>query len=330
MKKPINIIQMGIGGMGNAWLNTIQSLDFIEHAGFVEINDAIIKKQSKKYKLDKQRIFPTLEEAIDSVQADAILDVTPPQFHRPNAFIALDSGIPVLCEKPLSDKWEDAQAIVQKSNETGVLHMVVQDYRYKTPIHTLKHVLTAEKMGAIGFIHVEFHRDVHVTGFRAEMEFPLIVDMSIHHFDLMRFLLESDPIAIKGRSWNPAWSWYKGQAAASVILDFPNNVVSYDGSWCSTGPETSWNGNWYIECENGAVELKDDEVWLHKRIGKNKTKSSKVKMLDIKYERQAHLLYELYQYVRTGKQPVTTCQDNIRSLQMVFDTLESFKLNIKG
>ena len=46
-------------------------------------------------------------------------------------------------------------------------------------------------------------------------------------------------------SWNPSWSWYRGDAAAAAVFTFEDDVrYVYDGSWCAPGAETSWNGDW--------------------------------------------------------------------------------------
>src|SRR5690606_23390301 len=112
---------------------------------------------------------------------------------------------------------------------------------------------------------VEFMRGPHFGGFREEMAYPLIIDMSIHHFDLMRFFLERDPVAVYGRSWNPPWSWYKGDASAAVTLEFDGNVViAYNGSWCSQGREISWNANWRFECAEGVVFMQEDNVYVQR------------------------------------------------------------------
>ena len=59
-------------------------------------------------------------------------------------------GIPVLSEKPLADTFEAAQAIVDKANATGVLHMITQNYRYRSATQTLKQTLASKAMGEIG------------------------------------------------------------------------------------------------------------------------------------------------------------------------------------
>jgi predicted dehydrogenase len=322
MRHFMKVIQVGIGGMGNAWLQAVQASPHVEFAGFVEVSETIAREQVQKYGLDGSLIFKSLDEALRQVQADGVINVTPPRFHKAVSITALEAGLPVLSEKPLADTRQAALDIVEAANRTGVLHMVTQNYRYKPPIQTLKKALRSGDMGAIGALHVGFFKGPHFGGFREEMPYPLIIDMSIHHFDLMRFLLESDPVAVFGRSWNPPWSWFRGDASASVLLDFANGAsVSYDGSWCSQGRETTWNADWRFECANGVVTMVDDRVYTH-TTGQQATLVDTVAM-----ERtdQAYLLQEFYEAVTQGKPAVTTCQDNIKSLGVVFDVIQSFE-----
>jgi predicted dehydrogenase len=203
--------------------------------------------------------------------------------------------------------------------------MVAQNYRYHAPVQTLYHTLhrSAEQggFGAIGAVKVDFFKGPHFGGFREEMPYPLIIDMAIHHFDLMRFFLGRDPVALYGRSWNPAWSWFKGDASAAVTLDFGGDVVvSYNASWCSQGQATPWNANWRFECAEGVVALTDDQVTTQRVDGELVL----VPPMEPQRLAQAYLLHEFYEAVTLGKPPVTTCQDNIKSLAIVFDVIQSF------
>jgi predicted dehydrogenase len=330
----MKVIQVGIGGMGNTWLNTVLNSSEVEYAAWVEVNEAIARQQAEKYGLDRALIFRSLPEALAAVSAGGVIDVTPPAFHPEISMTALAAGIPVLSEKPLANTLVDAAAIVQKANETGVLHMVAQNYRYHAPTQTLKRLLTSGEFGLVGSVTVEFFKGPHFGGFREEMAFPLIIDMAIHHFDLMRFFLESDPLFVSGRSWNPAWSWYKGDASASVSLEFANQVVvAYNGSWCSTGQETPWNAHWRFECERGVITLQDDRVYVQlrsdellERGGYRQFKNGEVvevKPVELAHVAQAHLLHEFYEAVTQHKAVATTCQDNIKSLGIVFDVIKS-------
>ncbi|MCB0063849.1 MAG: Gfo/Idh/MocA family oxidoreductase, partial [Caldilineaceae bacterium] len=117
--------------MGNAWLRAVQASSEVEYVGFVEVNDAIAAEQVAKYSLNGNHVYKSLEAALDAVQPDGIINVTPPQFHKPISVEALERGVPVLSEKPLADTRQSAQSIVDVANRTGVLHMVTQNYRYK-------------------------------------------------------------------------------------------------------------------------------------------------------------------------------------------------------
>src|SRR5687768_12917328 len=201
----MKVVQVGIGGMGNAWLNTVNESDEVEFAGFVEVDPEIVSQQIERHNLPPDRIFVTLAAALDAIQPDAVINVTPPQFHKEISCFALEVGLPVLSEKPLAGTLADAQEIVGVANRTGVLHMVAQNYRYTVPIQTLKHVLDEGSLGKIGSVAVDFFKGPHFGGFREKMQYPLIIDMAIHHFDLMRYFLSSDLLSVFGRSWNPSW-----------------------------------------------------------------------------------------------------------------------------
>jgi predicted dehydrogenase len=78
--------------------------------------------------------------------------------------------------------------------------------------------------------------------------------MAIHHFDLMRYILQREPKSISCSAWNPAWSHFTDPAAASACILFQDDVVvNYYGNWASTGPMTAWSGEWRIECERGEI-----------------------------------------------------------------------------
>lgn len=317
----MKVIQIGIGGMGNAWLMAVQASPNVEYAGFVEVNPAIAAEQVEKYGLDGKVVFASLDEALGAVQADGVINVTPPQFHCPVSVMALEAGVPVLSEKPLADSMAAAQAIVDTANRTGVLHMVAQNYRYNAVTQTLYKTLQKGEFGPIGSVNIDFFRGPHFGGFREEMDYPLIIDMSIHHFDLMRFFLGGDYQTLYGRSWNPPWSWFKGDASAAVTLEFGGVIVSYNASWCSQGQEIPWNANWRFECAEGIISLTNDLVTTQRPS----SELVQVAMEEPERVGQAYLLNEFYEAVTLGKTPVTTCQDNIKSLGIVFDVIQSFE-----
>ena len=329
----MRVIQVGLGGMGNTWLRALQASKKVDFAGFVEIDDDIAKAQSRAYGLDAATIYRALPEALEQLEADAVINVTPPESHREISCMALEAGLPVLSEKPLAGTLEDARAIVATANDTGVLLSVAQNYRYRPVTQTVKALLDSGELGAVASVHVDFFRGPRFGGFRERMAQPLIIDMSIHHFDLLRYFLGSNPAALSARSWNPAWSWFDGDASAAATITFENGVqASYSGSWCSQAMETSWNANWRFECERGVMSVEDDRITLQRLLsvpqgGRGQAsehgEKRQIPLIKMPREGQDYLLQEFYEAVTQGKPVATTAQDNIHTMEFVFGVVEA-------
>ncbi|HRE49579.1 MAG TPA: Gfo/Idh/MocA family oxidoreductase [Aggregatilineales bacterium] len=332
---PLKVIQVGIGNMGDVWLQTVRQSANVVFSGFVEVNSAIAEQQAARYDLDRSTIFDSLDKALANVEAEAIIDVAPPQFRKPIALTAFAKGLPVLAEKPLGESYADALAIAEQSAATGLLHLTAQNYRYNAQVQTMKQILDSGVLGAIGFITVDYYKGPRFGGFRAEMRYPLIVDMAIHHFDMMRYLIGKEPQSVYGRSWRPAWGWNRGEDSAALSFAFAGGViVSYTGSWASEVKTTPWNGNWRIECERGVLSLEDDTVFIAMRPtgegqeGQPASERKEIPLLVLPYSGQGYLLQEFYGAIRHGSAAITTCHDNVRSLAMVFQTIASFETGL--
>ena len=329
----MRVIQVGIGGMGNTWLGAVQRSPQVEFAGVVEIDDEIARAQAAAYHLDPALVFQAMPEALETVEADAVINVTPPEVHREICVGALEAGLPVLTEKPLAGNLEDARAIVAAADATGVDCIVAQNYRYRPLTQTIKAILASGELGAVAAVSCEFYRGPHFGGFREEMPHPLIIDMSIHHFDLMRFFLGSDAMAIRARSWNPPWSWFAGDASAAALIEFGNGVqASYTGSWCSQALETSWNADWRFECERGVLLAQDDRLYAQRLLSVKEgarglasahDDKREIPLVSMEREGQDYLLQEFLEAVTTGAATATTAQDNIHTMEFVFGVVEA-------
>lgn len=181
------------------------------------------------------------------VKADALLNVTPPSFHKETSIMALKEGLHLLIEKPLSDNLKDAEKIVETAEKYGRKVMVSQNYRYNKIPKTIRKIIEEAIIGKISWCILNFQKGPKFEGYRKEMPFPLLIDMSIHHFDLARYLLGKEPISVYAESWNPFWSWFKGDACLNIIFVFQDDIhLNYSGSWVSLGKETQWQGDWEI------------------------------------------------------------------------------------
>jgi predicted dehydrogenase len=255
MPEPLRLLQVGAGGMGRAWLRTIAANPDVVLAGLVDLDVDVARAAADEHGFGDVPVAASLGELAD--RADAVIDVTVPLAHPKVSVDALLRGLPVLCEKPLAETVRECLQMVAASEVSGKLLMVSQSRRYFRAVATFQRQLA--ELGPIGTLSCEFYKAPHFGGFRERMAEPLLVDMAIHQFDLSRKLIGSEPVSVYCESYNPSWSWFDGNAAASAIFRYADGTrFSFTGSWCAAGLETSWNGRWRASTPGGTATWDGD------------------------------------------------------------------------
>jgi predicted dehydrogenase len=322
----MKILQVGLGGFGGVWLESVvHKHEELQIVGLVDVSKEAFERMKEKLSLDASLYFANVEEAIAALRAkgetpDFILNVTPSKFHREIDLAAIHRGIPIMSEKPLADSMEEAQSIVSEAEAQGVPFAVSQNYRYKDIMLKAKQLLQEGSIGRIENIYVEFFRAPQMTGYRLEMPDVLLIDMAIHHFDLMRYLTGEEPTTVDARSWNPSWSWFKGDANLQARFSFSGGIRAfYTGSWVSRLKETSWDGIWKIEGTEGSLTILDGSLVLQSDKGEE--------VIEVK-DTGLSMRRSLDTFIRSVKErtaPPTSGKDNILSFGMVTNSLRSIR-----
>lgn len=318
----MKVIQVGLGGFGSVWLeNIVSKHPDLEIVGLVDVNQEAFNTAAEKLNLDKDLYFPTMDEALHKLnQVDLVMNITPSKFHREINIAAFAKGIPVFSEKPLAENIQEAVEVIKISNQKKVPFVISQNYRYKPIIHAAKQFIAEGKIGKIENVYIQFFKDPKFGGFREEMEHPLLIDMAIHHFDLIRFLTEEEPLAGDAKSWNPSWSDFKGDSNVHAFFTMTNNIRAiYTGSWSGKGRETSWDGDWNIEGTKGSMLIEGNKIIL--KHGEGQEEHSYVEP----DHSMKHSLDSFIESLRTGELAPTAATDNIKSFRMVTDCLTSIK-----
>ncbi|HEU5486317.1 MAG TPA: Gfo/Idh/MocA family oxidoreductase [Microlunatus sp.] len=309
----LRVVQVGAGGMGRAWLATVAAEPQVELVGLVDLDTGVAAAAAADAGFDHVPIAGSLAELMDvGVPVEAVINVTIPRAHHPVNTAALAAGLPVLCEKPLAESVAQCLSMVAAAELSGRLLMVSQSRRYWRALTALRAQL--DELGPVATASCQFFRAPHFGGFREEMAYPLLVDMAIHQFDLARHLIGSEPTSVFCRSYNPPWSWYAGDAAASVIFEFDGAATfTFDGSWCAPGEETSWNGSWRFGTPRGTVLWDGD----HAPEAETDDGRSLAVVLPEEPEQIAGSLAEFVRTLRDGGVPNGEVHTNVLSVAMV-------------
>jgi predicted dehydrogenase len=313
VSRPLRLVQVGAGAMGRAWLDAIGRSADAELVGLVDLDVSVAEAALGQ----RGMAVPIGADAVELARrtgAEAVVDVTVPAAHLPVNRAALEAGLAVLCEKPVTPTVRDALILAAVAEVSGKLLMVSQSRRYYAALATFREYAT--EVGPVGLLTTEFMKAPHFGGFREEMDQPLLVDMAIHGFDVARYLLGSAPVSVSCRSFNPSWSWFRGDAAASALFEFDDGVrFQYTGSWVAAGLETSWNGRWRIGGQAGTATW-DGEAEVAVQRGMQEPERHLVKPGPA--ESIDGSLADFVEAVRSGRSPSSgEIHENILTLAMV-------------
>lgn len=308
----VRIVQVGAGMMGRAWLRTIDAADEAELVGLVDLDPAVAQAAADEAGLAGVPVSDSLTGMLGQVSAQAVVDVTVPAAHRGVATTALLAGLPVLSEKPLAESVTSALSMIAAAEHSGQLLMVSQSRRYLRQLSALRQQIAT--IGPVGQITCALFRGPHFGGYRERMAYPLLVDMAIHQFDLARDLTGSEPVAVHCMSFNPGWSWFAGDAAAQVSVEFAGGArFGFTGSWCSLGLETSWNGTWRVSGAGGSAVWDGEAMPVARTVDGEPVPGE----VGVGPEEIAGALADFVDAVRTGRIPAGEAHANVMSLAMV-------------
>lgn len=331
--KPIRLIHVGMGGWGQDWAqNIINSCADVERVACVDVFPATLSRIQAQFDLPADACFTSLDAALAAVDADAVLITTTLAEHVPLALQALAAGKHVLVEKPFAPSLAEAQQAVAAARTHDRILMVSQNYRFFPAPRAVAATIRTGALGAVGAVNLQFRRYANTqprgNHRHYELRHPLLLDMAIHHFDLMRLVLNQEPTAVTCHGFNPPWSNFSDPAAASATIAFDGGVVvSYQGSWISTAPQTLWSGEWSIECADGVINWTSradvgtaaDYVTIRRRG----EPARRIAMPSLACHDRAGTLAEFVAAIRAGQEPECSGRDNLNTIALTFAAIES-------
>ena len=319
-------ILTGLGGRGLYWLDNARRHPDVEIVAFVEPYQGSIDRAVNQHQVAREAIFPSLDAAIQNSEADFVLDVTPPAIHPEIAFAAFENGLHVIGEKPLSDNFDVARKVAAASHAAGLTHMITQNYRFGALPRTSRRVLDEGLIGQPGQCDVKFYMNwADIPGSHYVTEpFMLINDMMVHHFDMMRYVLNQDPISVTAQTWNPSWGWHAGDACHSITFRFASGlVVTHVANGAAVGSRTTYNGDWRIEGDKGSLDWKNDKLSYSHLHRTDENVDARAIKLDETVPADQAIFDEFFAAIRDNRAPECSAQDNLKSLAMVFAAIQS-------
>jgi len=330
----LRLLQIGMGGWGRDWATTVvPAVPEVKPVGYVDTSSESLMELVDSGLAPNAMCFSSTAEAIAATSPNAVLVTANLPGHVPAVRAALEAGLPVLVEKPLAPSMEAARALVDLAAQRGLTMMVSQNYRFQPAVHAVRKLVREGALGALNSITVDFRRASvkrPSSTKRPVLTDPLLGDMSIHHFDLVRAITGLEARDIVCRTWHPDGYGYGGPPAGAALITLQDGlVVTYRGSWVSPGPITAWAGEWRMEFERGEVQWtsrpdgSEPGVVETVRLRSDAVDDQVIALPQLPRTDRAGCLTEFEAAVREGRTPETSGRDNLGSLAMTYAAIES-------
>lgn len=306
----------------------IPEIKAVDLVGYVDTDPYALDALREVANVPAEKCFESIKEAIAATQPQAALITTAMPSHVAVTKVALEAGLHVLIEKPFAPTLQAAQQLVDMAADRRLVLMVSQNYRFFPAPRAIASLVADSRLGQLHEVSIDFRRYSPGQGRHAIEEQPLLVDMSIHHFDLLRLILNRQPERIYCEAWNPEWATFGGPSVAVASIVFEGGVVvSYRGSWVTAGPVTPWAGEWRMEFEHAEVfwTSKEDDGMLRDRVvvrmrnGKTRT----LTLPEVRWTGPSGTLTEFANAIETGREPETSGRENLGTIALVEAAVES-------
>ena len=204
-------IAEGIGFSSNSVLSGIASRELSRARAWAE-------------RFNVPRAFGSYEELIGSGEVDAVYIPLPNSLHAEWTIRAMEAGLPVLCEKPLTANAAEAREVLRARDRTGL--PVAEAFMYR--FHPLyPRLLECLRSGAIGEVicmqstFTFFLDDRNSIVASAELAGGALLDVGCYPVNLARLVANCEPVR--------AAAMMRGKAVDNTfigMLEFPNGMLA--------------------------------------------------------------------------------------------------------
>ncbi|HET7144272.1 MAG TPA: Gfo/Idh/MocA family oxidoreductase [Anaerolineales bacterium] len=218
----------GILGPGRIAHNFAGGLKVIDDASLYAVASSKIERANEfADQYGGAKTYDSYEALVNDPEVDGVYIATPHRFHFENVMLCLNSGKPVLCEKPLTVNAGETKKLIETSKKNKVFLMEALWTRYLPIYPVIRKWLDEKAVGDISLM-------VGTFGFNApkekddrwqnpELAGGTLLDMGIYPISVSQWVMRSPPKSFVAMA-------HLGETGVdeltTVLLKYENGVIS--------------------------------------------------------------------------------------------------------
>ena len=150
--KKLRIGIIGTGGISGSHIKAYLKQEDVEIVAGVDLEEGKAQKKFEEYGVEGAKYFTDYKEMIDTVPMDAVSICTYNCTHKECAVYALEHGINVLLEKPLSVTLEEGIEIMKAEKKSGKIVSVGFQPRFDANMQMIKKIVESGELGKVYYV----------------------------------------------------------------------------------------------------------------------------------------------------------------------------------
>ena len=260
------MLRVGIVGCGNIFTMHATSADHLENSQIVAVCDIKKDRADKAASKYNCKAYYDYKELIDNENLDVVHVCVPHYMHPVISRYAIEAGVNVLCEKPMSIKYEDAVANVELAEKKGVKYGIIFQCRYNDASKLVKQKVEDGTLGKIISARVVLTwskpDDYYVLsdwkGTWDKEGGGVVIDQAIHSIDLANWFINDEIETVQAHMANRHHSIMEVDDSAEGFITYKNGATL--GFWAMNNYGCDEPIEIRLFCENGTVTMDYDNA----------------------------------------------------------------------
>ncbi|OUQ45167.1 oxidoreductase [Drancourtella sp. An12] len=253
-------------GCGRIATNHIKAV-INNHLELVAVCDVIPEHMElllEKHDLNKTtsiKRYTDYKKMIEENELELVGIATESGLHAEIALYCIEHNINVIIEKPMAMSIEDADKIIQLSEEKGVKVSACHQNRFNIAVQEMRKALEAGRFGKLshGSIHVRWNRNKDYytqapwRGTWAQ-DGGALMNQCIHGIDLLRWMMGDEIEEVYGVTRQQFHSYLEAEDVGMAVVKFRNGAVATIEGTTNVYPK-NLEETLYLFGEKGTVKL---------------------------------------------------------------------------
>jgi predicted dehydrogenase len=254
---------------------------------------------------------------------DAVLILTPTNSHLALTLMALEAGKPVLVERPIARKADEAEKMVEAARRNKKILMVAMNHRFRPDSMILKNFISAGELGPIFMVRCGWLKK---KGRWARADWVVnkrisgggvLMDLGLQMLDLSLWLIDAYAVEqISAMTFANNLGLEVEDTVACQLQMKGGRIVTLHASWALPAPETQAYAHFWGT--KGAAVL--NPLRIDKEMHGNLVNVTPEKSATVRELHRSSFKYELRHFVecvRHGRQPISSGEEALEILRII-------------